>query len=102
MMSRADTMGAYGADRTTEPWHLVRKVFLLLLLVVALAMGLVLLLQRGRPAPMLAFNLLADASIGALMGIGSRLVLRRRMWLIQAVVAASLSIVGLVLLGALT
>jgi hypothetical protein len=80
----------------------VRKVFLLLLLVVALAMGLVLLLQRGRPAPMLAFNLLADASIGAWMGIGSRLVLRRRIWLIQAVVAASLSIVGLVLLGALT
>jgi hypothetical protein len=48
------------------------------------------------------FNLLADSSIGAVMGLGSRLVLRRRHWLIRAVVAASLSIVGLVLLGFLT
>jgi hypothetical protein len=85
-----------------EPWHLVRKVFLLLLLVTALALGLVYLLQWGRAAPALMFNLLADSSIGAAMGLGSRLVLRRRHWLIRAVVAASLSIVGLVLLGFLT
>jgi hypothetical protein len=77
-------------------------VFLLLLLVTALALGLVYLMQWGRPAPTLMFNLLADASIGAVMGFGSRLALRRRHWLIRAVVAASLSIVGLVLLGFLT
>jgi hypothetical protein len=95
-------MGMFGSAQTAEPWHLVRKVFLLLLLVVALALGLVLLLDRGYPAPLLMFNLLADGSIGAAMGIGSRMSLRRRSWLIQAIVAASLSIVGLVLLGFLT
>ncbi|MFH1185161.1 MAG: RING finger protein [Chloroflexota bacterium] len=80
----------------------MRKVSLLLLLVVVLALGLVLLLQRGHPAPLLMFNLLADGSIGAVMGFGSRWVLRSRHWLIRAVVSASLSIVGLVLLGFLT
>jgi hypothetical protein len=77
-------------------------VFLLLLLVTALALGLVYLLQWGGPAPAIMFNLLADGSIGAVMGFGSRLVLRQRHWLIRAVVAASLSIVGLLLLGFLT
>ena len=95
-------MGLYRSARSAEPWHLVRKVFLLLLLVTALALGLVYLLQWGSPAPAIMFNLLADCSIGAVMGFGSRLVLRRRHWLIRAVVAASLSIVGLVLLGFLT
>ncbi len=95
-------MGLYRSARSAEPWHLVRKVFLLLLLVTALALGLVYLLQLGRPAPEFLFNLLADGSIGAAMGLGSRLALRRRHWLIRAVVAASLSIVGLVLLGFLT
>jgi hypothetical protein len=95
-------MGMYGSTQTTEPWHLVRKVFLMLLLVVALALGLVLLLERGSPAPVLLFNLLADGSIGIAMGLGSRWALRRRHWLIRAVVPASLSIVGLVILGALT
>ena len=51
---------------------------------------------------MLMFNLLADASIGAATGIGTRMVLRRRHWWIRMVVAASLAIVGLVLLGFLT
>jgi len=95
-------MGLYRSARSAEPWHLVRKVFLLLLLVTALALGLVYLLQWGSPAPTIMFNLLADGSIGAVMGFGSRLVLQRRHWLIRAVVAASLSIVGLVLLGFLT
>jgi len=102
MSSQAETMGMYGSGRMAEPWHLVRKVFLLLLLVVALALGLVLLLERSRPAPDFLFYLLADGSIGAAMGLGSRIVLRRRHWLIRAIVSASLSIVGLILLGALT
>ena len=95
-------MGMRGSARTAKPWHLMRKVLLLLLSVVALALGLVLLLERGHPAPMLMFDLLADGSIGAMMGLGSRFVLRPRHWLIRAVVSASLSIVGLVLLGFLT
>jgi len=102
MSLRIDSMGMRGSARTAEPWHLMRKVLLLLLMVVALTFGLVLLLQQGSPAPLLMFNLLADGSIGAVMGLGSRFVLRRRHWLVRALVSSALAIVGLVLLGILT
>jgi hypothetical protein len=100
-MSRAETMGADRA-RSTEPWHLTRKVILLLLVVVALSLGLVLLQRRGSPAPLLLFNILADASIGIVMGLGSRALFRRRPWPIRVIVSAALSIVGLAFLGAMT
>jgi len=95
-------MSVYMSARSPENWHLVRKVLLLLFLVVAWAFGLVLLLQRSNPVPPLIFNLLADGSIGALMGLGSRFVLRRRHWLLRSLVSAALSIVGLLLVGFLT
>ena len=93
-----------GTDRirTAEPWHLVRNVILLLLVVLAVSVGLVVLQKRGNPAPLLLFNFLADASIGLVMGIGSRAVFRRRPWPIKALVSAALSIVGLVFLGGIT
>ena len=47
-------MGLYRSAGNAEPWHLIRKVFLLLLVVTALALGLVYLLQWGRPAPPLS------------------------------------------------
>jgi hypothetical protein len=93
-----------GADRmrAADPWHLVSKVILLLLVVLALSLGLVLLQKRGSPAPLLLFNFLADASIGLVMGLGSRAMFRRRPWPIKAVVSAALSIVGLAYLGGIT
>ena len=93
-----------GIDRVrgAEPWHLVRKVILLLLLVLALSLGLVLLQRRGSPAPLLLFNVLADASIGLVIGLGTRALFRRRPWLIKALVSAALSIVGLAFLGVIT
>ena len=90
------------AAQADEAWHLMRKVFLLLMLVVALSLGLVLQLERGKHGPLLLFNILVDGSIGAAMGFGSRFVLRRRHWWIRALVAAALSIVGLMLVGSLT
>jgi len=92
----------YQTARAAEPWHLMRKVLLLFLLVVTLSLGLVYLLQSAPKTPGTMFDLLADGSIGAAMGFGSRVVLRRRHWMIRALVAAALSIVGLVLLGFLT
>jgi hypothetical protein len=102
MLIRAEPMGMYKSMGTVEPWHLVRKVFLLLLLVIAVVLGLVLLLRKGNPISMLLFSLFVDGSIGVATGLGSRIVLQRRHWLIRALVSASLSIVGLVLVGALT
>ncbi len=93
-----------GTDRvrTAEPWHLLRNVILLLLVVLAVSLGLVVLQKRGNPAPLLLFNFLADASIGLVMGLGSRAVFRRRPWPIKALVSGALSIVGLVFLGGIT
>ena len=100
-MNMAGMMNTQGA-RAAEPWHLIRKVILLLLLVLALSLGLVLLQRRGSPAPLLLFNILADVSIGVVMGLGSRMIFRGRPWMIKSLVAAALSIVGLAFLGAIT
>jgi hypothetical protein len=93
-----------GTDRvrTAEPWHLTRSVILLVVVVLGLALGLVLLQTRGSPAPLLLFNLLAVASIGLVMGLGTRAMFRRRPWPIKALVSAALSIVGLAFLGGIT
>jgi hypothetical protein len=80
----------------------VRKLFLLFLLAVAAVLGLVILFRQYMNVPMGLFNLLADVSIGLIMGVGSRLVLRRRHWLLRAITATALSVVGLALLGWLT
>ncbi len=65
-------MNLYDPDRTSERWHLLRKVFLLFLLVVALALGLVFLARQRSSFPLLLFNLLADASLGLLISAISR------------------------------
>ncbi len=95
-------MNLYDPDRTSERWHLLRKVFLLFLLVVALALGLVFLARQRSSLPLLLFNLLADASLGLLIGVGTRLVLRDRNWFIQGIASAAMSIVGLAVLGYFT
>lgn len=102
MVSQMDVMNAHRAARPAHPWHLTRKVLLLLVLVVGLAFGLVVLEERGHPAPLLLFNILADVSMGVIMGFGSRILFRRHHWTVRALVAAALSIVGLSLLGSLT
>ena len=88
--------------RSAEPWHLTSKVILLLLAVLALGLGLVYFQKRGNPAPLLLFNLAADAMIGLVMGLGSRVLFQRRPWPIKALVSAALSIVGLAFLGSIT
>ena len=89
-------------NQGNERWHLLRKVILLFLLVAALALGLVLLFRQNNGFPLLLFNILADASLGLLIGLGTRMVLRERAWFIQALASAAVCIVGLALLGYLT
>ena len=91
-------MGAHRVHSDNR-WHLTSKVIVLLVLVLALVLGLEVLQERGNPAPLLLFNILADVTIGLVMGLGSRALFRRRAWPIKALIAAALSIVGLAFLG---
>ncbi len=102
MSPRYEAMSLYNSDRAPERWHLVRKVVLLFLLVLALSLGLVILFRLKTTFPPVLFNVFADASLGLIAGLGTRLVLRRPPWLIKAIVSAAFSIIGLAVLGYLT
>ena len=80
----------------------MRKLVLLFLLALASALGLVLLLQRNVGAPQVILNIFADAALGVVMGLGSRMVFRRRHWLPRAILSLAFSVLGLVILGQLT
>ncbi len=80
----------------------MRKLILLVLLVVALALGLVIAFRQKNNFPLLLFNVLADVSLGLIAGIGARLVLRHRNGFIQALVASATVIIGLYVLGTFT
>ncbi len=80
----------------------MRKGLLLFLLMVALALGLAILYRQKSSIPLILFNVLADASLGLLIGLGTRFVLRQRNALIQGIASAMLSAIGLALLGYLT
>ncbi len=95
-------MSTFEPERNDEAWHLLRKIFLLLLVVTASALGLVILSRRGSPVPPVLFNIMADASIGLLAGFSARFALQRRSPLIQGLASAAASLVGLALLGYLT
>lgn len=103
MESQNPTMSLYNSDQTSERWHLVRKVLLLFLLVVALSLGLVILFrQKNNNFPILLFNVLADTVLGLLIGLGARFVLRQLNWFIQGVASAAMVLIGLAVLGYFT
>jgi ribosomal protein L37AE/L43A len=102
MAFRTSTMSSYNFDQSSGQWHLLRKLVLLFLLVVALALGLVILFRHKSDVPLLLFNVLADVSLGLIAGLGSRLVLRERNWFIQASASAAMAVIGLVVLGYFT
>jgi len=95
-------MSTFEPETNDEAWHLLRKIFLLLLVVTASALGLVLLSRRGSTVPPVLFNILADASIGLLAGLAARFALRYRSPFIQGLASAAASIVGLAVLGYFT
>lgn len=95
-------MSTYESEHMDEAWHLLRKVFLLLLVVTAAALGLVILSRQKSNVPLVLFNLLADASLGLLVGLATRFALRERHQVIQGLAAAAVSLVGLALLGYFT
>src|SRR5258708_10682299 len=102
MALRTPTMSLYNSDHSSERWHLLRKLILLFLLVMALVLGLVLLSRQQASFPSQLFNILADVSVGLATGIGSRFVLRRRNWFIQGLASTAMAVIGLGVLGYLT
>jgi hypothetical protein len=99
MVERVDAMSMADPQRSQEEWHLLRRLFLLLLVVTATALGLVLLAKQNRNVPLVLFNVLADTSLGLLAGFATRLALKDRHGLIQALAASAFSLVGLGVLG---
>ncbi|HUI87970.1 MAG TPA: RING finger protein [Anaerolineales bacterium] len=93
---------SFNPDSTPERWHLGRKLTLLILLVIALALGLAILFRQKTDFPSLVFNIFANASIGVVAGLAARLVLHRRNWFIRGLASAALVIVGLLILGYFT
>lgn len=93
---------SFDYDSTPERWHLARKLTLLFLLVIALVLGLVLLFRQKSDLPLVMFNLFADVSIGLVMGLATRMVLRQRHGLLQALASAALAVTGLLVLGYFT
>jgi hypothetical protein len=83
-------------------FHWSRKLLLLLLLTLAVALGLAILFRRNMNAPLFLFNAFADAALGVAAGVGSRLVFRRRHWLLRLAAAVLLCVLGLLVLGQLT
>lgn len=95
-------MSAYNSNSSSGQWHLLRKLVLLMLLIVALALGLVIVFRQKSSFPLLLFNVLSDVSLGLIAGIGARFVLRQRSWLIQFLASTATAFVGLYVLGYFT
>ena len=95
-------MSTYDPERTDEAWHLLRKVVLLLLVVIASALGLVLLSRQKSHVPLILFNILVDASLGLLIGFATRWVLKDRHSLIQGLASTALCLIGLTVVGYFT
>ena len=85
-----------------EPTHLVRKMILLFLLITGSALGIFYLFTEVAQLPLPLFGFLADATLGLIAGLGSRIVLHKRGWFVRFIVAIALSVVGLAILGYIT
>jgi hypothetical protein len=69
---------------------------------VALSLGLVILFRQKNNVPILLFNILAATTIGLLLGLGTRFVLRQLNWFIQGAASAAMVVIGLAVLGYFT
>jgi hypothetical protein len=103
MALRVATMSS--SDRLQSPSprsHLMRKLILLVLLVVAMALSLAILFKQKYDLPVFYLNLLADASLGLVAGLGARFVLRRRHGMLRGLAAVATLVIGLFVLGYFT
>ena len=99
MATQTTAMSPDLPSHASERSHLVRKLVLLFLLVIASALGLMLLF-RARPGyPALVQNWYAVVTLAIVAGFGARWVLTRRSGFVRFIVAMATYMVGLFLLG---
>ena len=79
-----------------------RKILLLILLEVALALGYYMIVRNSSAVPLLGANLLAIIIFGLAAGVMTRMILRERNWFIRFISGTAAIIIGLFLLGWLT
>jgi hypothetical protein len=102
MASQTGTMSPFYSDEHLEPSHLLRKVILLFLLVIALALGLDILFRaKSGFSPMLQ-KLFSDLCMAVVAGFGSRLIIRNQPGFVRGVAAMASYVIGLLLLGFLS
>jgi hypothetical protein len=79
-----------------------RKVGLLLLIIINVALGLFYLFELKPGVHLLARAFLADMSMGLVAGFGTRTLLGRRNWFVRMITASASLIIGLLVLGVLS
>ena len=85
-----------------EQDNLFRKLVLLLLLITAAVLWTVLLFKKDANFPLLLSTFFADASLGLIAGFGSRILLSKRDWFVRFLVAMSVAVLGMIMIGSLT
>lgn len=106
MAMRAATMGPMAPldtpSSTREQESLFRKVVLLFLLITAAVLWTVLLFKRDNNFPLLLSTFFADVSLGLIAGFGSRFFLHRRDGFVRFLIATSVAVIGMIMIGSLT
>jgi hypothetical protein len=99
MASQTGTMSPFYSDEHLEPSHLLRKVILLFLLVIALALGLDILFREKPGYSLMLQKLFSDLCMAVMAGFGSRFIIRNQPGFVRGVSAMASYIVGLFILG---
>ena len=100
MILRTGAMSPFYSDKHLEPSHLLRKVILLFLLVIAVAFGLaIFLLREVRGRPTLYQEIFAIMSMAVVSGFGSRFIIRNQPGFVRIIAAFSAFVVGANVLG---
>lgn len=103
MATHAATMSSIHAPMyARESDSFMRKLTILILLVVNVALGLALWFRLARNLPLLLPTFFADACIGLVAGYGSRIVYRNWNVAAQYVTAILAMLIGMILIGSLT
>jgi hypothetical protein len=106
MAMRAATMGPMTPVETSTSLRqqdsLFRQLVLLLLLITAAVLWTVLLFKKDNSFPLLLSTFFVDASLGLIAGFGTRYFLRRRDGFVRFLMAISVAVIGMIMIGSLT
>jgi hypothetical protein len=92
-------MSPFYSNEYQEPSHLFRKVILLFLLVIALALGLAILFRDRLSYPVWLKEIFAVLTMAVTAGFGSRFIIRNQPGFVRFIAAMAAYVVGLYMLG---